>query len=58
VLVVADSTKFGHTSLSHLCDLSDIDQLVTDHELAAPWPDRLAEAGVKLVVAEAPPGTP
>jgi DeoR family fructose operon transcriptional repressor len=52
VLVVADSTKFGHTSLAHLCDLTDIDQLVTDHELDAAWPPRLAAAGVKLVVAD------
>lgn len=52
VIVVADSTKFGHTSLIHLCNLSDIDVLVTDHELDAAWRDRLAAADVKLVIAE------
>ena len=52
VIVVADSTKFGHTSLAHLCELGDIDVLVADHEIDADWRERLAAAGVKLVVAE------
>ena len=47
VIVVADSTKFGHRSLSQLCELKDIDVLVTDHEIKAEWRDRLAaDAGV------------
>src|SRR5436190_14385914 len=33
VIVVADSTKLGHRSLSQLCELKDIDVLVTDHEI-------------------------
>lgn len=52
VIVVADSTKFGHTSLSHLCELSEIDTVVTDRELTHDWRERLAAAEVKLVVAE------
>lgn len=52
VIVVADSTKFGHTSLSHLCELSEVDTVVTDRELTNDWRDRLAAAEVKLVVAE------
>jgi DeoR/GlpR family transcriptional regulator of sugar metabolism len=52
VIVVADSTKFGHTSLSQLCELKDIDVLVTDREIAEEWRDRLKAANVKLVVAE------
>ena len=52
VIVVADSTKFGHTSLAQMCPLEEIDVLVTDNELAAEWPQRLAAAGVKLVIAE------
>jgi DeoR/GlpR family transcriptional regulator of sugar metabolism len=52
VIVVADSTKFGHTSLAHLCNLSEIDVLVTDHEIDATWRERLVAAEVKLVVAE------
>ncbi|MDX1946217.1 MAG: DeoR/GlpR family DNA-binding transcription regulator [Pirellulaceae bacterium] len=52
VIVVADSTKFSHTSLSHLCPLTEIDTLVTDHELDPAWREQLAAAKVKLVVAE------
>jgi len=53
VIVVADSTKFGHTSLAQMCPLQEIDVLVTDSEIGAEWPPRLEAAGVKLVVAEA-----
>jgi DeoR family fructose operon transcriptional repressor len=56
VIVVADSTKFSHTSLAHLCNLADIDVLVTDDQLDATWRDRLAAADVKLIVAEQPVG--
>ena len=52
LIVVADSTKFGHTSLAQMCPLEEIDVLVTDSELPAEWPERLAAARVKLVIAE------
>jgi DeoR/GlpR family transcriptional regulator of sugar metabolism len=51
VIVVADSTKFGHMSLSHLCPLSDIDILVSDHELPADWQTKLTQAGVDVRLA-------
>ncbi len=52
VMVVADSTKFGHSSLAHLCDLSEIDVLVADDELSLEWRERVQNAGVKLIIAE------
>jgi DeoR family fructose operon transcriptional repressor len=52
VIVVADSTKFGHTSLAHLCRLDEIDMLVTDSEIEAIWQTRISDAGVKLIIAE------
>ena len=55
VIIVADSTKFSHTSLAHLCNLTDIDILVTDDELSPAWRDRLSAAEVKLVVADPVP---
>jgi DeoR/GlpR family transcriptional regulator of sugar metabolism len=54
VIVVADSTKLGHTSLSHLCDLKEIDVLVTDHDITGEWRQRVVEANVTLVMAQAP----
>jgi DeoR/GlpR family transcriptional regulator of sugar metabolism len=53
VIVVADSTKFGHTSLSHLCNLNEIDVVVTDHEIDTAWRKRMEAADLKLVVADA-----
>jgi DeoR/GlpR family transcriptional regulator of sugar metabolism len=53
VIVVADSTKFGHTSLARLCPLSEIDILVTDDEIPDKWRQRLKTEGVRLIVADA-----
>jgi DeoR/GlpR family transcriptional regulator of sugar metabolism len=53
VIVVADSTKFGHTSLSQLCELKEIDTLVTDHEITGEWRERVAAANVSLIVGQA-----
>jgi DeoR/GlpR family transcriptional regulator of sugar metabolism len=53
VVVVADSTKFGHTSLAHLCGLDEIDVLVTDHEIDPTWQQRFERLGVKLMLSEA-----
>jgi DeoR/GlpR family transcriptional regulator of sugar metabolism len=51
VIVVADSTKFGHTSLAHLCGLGDIDSLVVDNDIAEDWRGKLTTAGVRLIIA-------
>lgn len=50
VIVVADSTKFGHTSLAYLCELGKPDVLVTDDELSGDWREKIAAAGVRLIV--------
>ena len=52
VMVVADSTKFGRSSLAHLCELGDIDRLVVDSEISADWRTRLKGANVDLIIAE------
>ncbi len=44
VIVVADSSKFGHSSLALLCGLSDIDTLVVDNGISASWQRRIREA--------------
>lgn len=55
VIVVADSTKFGHGSLAHLCELSRVHRLVADSELSDPWRARLIAAGIALEIAEPQP---
>ena len=57
VMVVADWSKFGHTSLARLCGLSDVDTVVVDERLPEAWRARLTHAGTRLVVASAEDGT-
>lgn len=51
-IVVADSSKFGKSSLARLCGLGDVDVVVSDSELNRSWQDRLATAAVRLELAE------
>lgn len=51
VIVVADSSKIGHQSLTHLCGLDAVDYLVVDAGIDAPWQEKILSAGVKLLVA-------
>jgi DeoR/GlpR family transcriptional regulator of sugar metabolism len=51
-VIVADSSKFGHSSLSRLCRLGEVQTVVTDAQLEACWQQRLREAGVRLILAD------
>jgi DeoR family transcriptional regulator, fructose operon transcriptional repressor len=51
VIVVADSTKFGHQSLAHLAALKEVQHLVVDGAIAPAWCDKVRAAGVTLHVA-------
>jgi DeoR/GlpR family transcriptional regulator of sugar metabolism len=53
VIVVADSTKFGHQSLVHLCPLAHAHHLVVDHHISEDWRSRIIAAGVNLHIAGA-----
>jgi len=52
VIFVADSTKFGHQSLGHVGPLSAAHCIVADDRLAGAWREKIASAGVRLVIAE------
>ncbi|GIW93097.1 MAG: DeoR family transcriptional regulator [Pirellulaceae bacterium] len=52
VMVVADSTKFGRSSLALLCGLGDVHCVVADEQLDEAWRKRLESHGVQLVLAE------
>jgi DeoR/GlpR family transcriptional regulator of sugar metabolism len=54
VIVVADSSKFGRSSLALLGPLSVVHTLVVDDEIHREWRERLIDAGVKLVIANHP----
>jgi DeoR/GlpR family transcriptional regulator of sugar metabolism len=52
VIVVADSSKFGYQSLAHLCELGAVDDLVVDAGVSSQWREKVAAAGVELLVAD------
>ena len=52
VIVVADSGKFGHRALTHLCSLDRVDRVVVDSGIAKEWVDLLSNARIALTVAE------
>jgi DeoR/GlpR family transcriptional regulator of sugar metabolism len=53
VIVVADSTKFGHQSLAHLASLNEVDHLVVDDGITPEWKQKITASGVRLTIASA-----
>jgi DeoR family fructose operon transcriptional repressor len=51
VIVVADSSKFGRSSLAHLGPLEAVDILVVDNEVQDEWREKLQDAGVRVILA-------
>ncbi len=52
VIMVADHTKFGMRSVVKLCDLDEVDVIVTDAGVDAGTLKQLKESGPKVIVAE------
>lgn len=52
VVVVADSEKFGHSALAHLCALDRVHRVVVDAGLSDHWKNMLSSAGIALTIAE------
>ena len=50
-VIVADSTKFGSSSLSRLCGLDEVSRLVVDAEISSSWRDQMDQSGVQLHIA-------
>jgi DeoR family transcriptional regulator, fructose operon transcriptional repressor len=51
VIVVADSSKFGRQSLTHLCPLEKVNHIVVDDRISPEWQEKIITAGVKLHIA-------
>ena len=49
-IVLADSSKFGRRGFSKICDMSDIDHVITDSGTPAKMLDAMVEQGVKVTV--------
>ena len=48
VIVVADGSKIGRLALSRICDVSSVDELITDASAPEPELHRLADAGIAI----------
>lgn len=57
-VVVADSSKFGKSSLARLCNLNEVQTVVSDEGLPQQSRQELKQAGVKLVLAPEKPESP
>ena len=52
-VLLVDSGKFGQQALARLCDLADIDVVVTDAALPREQREQVTGAGLRLIIAEA-----
>lgn len=52
VTVIADSSKFGHRSLSLICDFTKINRLITDRQAPVRDLDLLRKKGVEVILAD------
>lgn len=51
VVILADSTKFGRRGLGKICNLDEVDYIITDKNIPAQYIPALEEAGIKVIIA-------
>ena len=49
-IVLTDSSKFGKRGFGKICDLSDIDQIITDNKIAPASIRKIEDAGIELTI--------
>lgn len=52
VTLVADSTKFGQRALAQICDLTAVDEIITDDRLSHSWRETLTDLGIALEIVD------
>lgn len=52
VAILADSTKFGRRGLGKVCDLDQIQYIVTDENVSAATVTHMEERGIKVIIAK------
>lgn len=52
VVILADSSKFGRRGLGKICNLDEIDYIITDKNIARHYIPTLEEAGIKVIIAD------
>jgi DeoR/GlpR family transcriptional regulator of sugar metabolism len=51
VVIVADHTKFGRNAMIHVADLAELDQIISDSDLAPEHRQLLEEHGISYLLA-------
>lgn len=51
-IVLADSSKFGRRGFSKICDMEDIDHIITDSKISKATANRIEEMGIDLTIVE------
>jgi len=52
VIVLADSSKFGRKGFGKICDIDDIDSVITDNGISDLFRSKLEERGIEVIIAE------
>lgn len=51
IIVLADSTKFGRRGFAKICNMEEVDMIITDSRLPQNIRDQVEELGIELVIA-------
>lgn len=51
VVILVDSTKFGKRGLGKLCDLIDVDYIITDNKISEDMVKEIEDLGIKMIIA-------
>ena len=51
-IVLADSSKFGRRGFSKICDMEDVDHIITDLKISKATANRIEELGIDLTIVE------
>ena len=52
IIVLADSSKFGLRGFSKICDITEVDQVITDKEIPQHILDKFNDLGVEVTLAD------
>ncbi len=52
VVILADSTKFGRRGLGKICNIEDVDCIITDKNTSSKYINALEEMGIKVIIAD------
>jgi DeoR family transcriptional regulator, aga operon transcriptional repressor len=52
VIVLVDSSKFGRKGFGKICDIDDIDMVITDSGITELYMNKLEEKGIEVLIAE------